>query len=442
MKICILTPEYSGYGGGIGTYYSQLGPALVQAGHDVFVFEGSSYTTAENSSVTNIKDVTVVTLGTKAIDEWITKFWHLSATPRLQLTLAAAWALWDLAQKYGPFDIVEATDFALLMVPPIVSSTATVAQMHGSIGQIQTRDPIDGFELEGLLALTIESSILGWAASVQSPGLENALEWQRQSGVDCQHVLPAWTPPQIVVEQRICEDITVVGRIQLWKGPSILAAALRLIELKGQVNWYGRDVQNSALGSGSTLQHLMSIFPDIWGKVINARSQIKPEEVFRVQSTSKLNLVCSTWDVFNFTVVEAMASGRPVLCSDKCGASSLIVDGVNGFVYDGTDPAALASKLSTILALDESKLASIGVQGKRTVTEALRPPSIAGHRVELYKPLIGNPKPTSDMPDWLTQLVAPRPDRMATDAFLEQHSARRLVKHLVDRLKKKIGVRL
>ena len=66
--------------------------------------------------------------------------------------------------------------------------------------------------------------------------------------------------------------------------------------------------------------------------------QVPPEEVARLQRAARFNVITlDLRDVFNFTCVEAMASGRPVICSRGAGASGLIEDGVNGFVFESGD---------------------------------------------------------------------------------------------------------
>ncbi len=65
------------------------------------------------------------------------------------------------------------------------------------------------------------------------------------------------------------------------------------------------------------------------------------------------------------TVLEALASGLPVIVSDACGASNLIEGGVNGFVYPWNDTAALAERMRWCHAHPES-LAEMGRQARRT----------------------------------------------------------------------------
>lgn len=67
------------------------------------------------------------------------------------------------------------------------------------------------------------------------------------------------------------------------------------------------------------------------------------------QELAKVYAAC---DVFVFpshptwglAVIEAMAAGKPVMVSKKCGASEVIENGVNGMVVDHAKPEELAKK--------------------------------------------------------------------------------------------------
>jgi glycosyltransferase involved in cell wall biosynthesis len=47
-------------------------------------------------------------------------------------------------------------------------------------------------------------------------------------------------------------------------------------------------------------------------------------------------------DVWGMVVLEAMALGKPILCSKQAGASELVVNGKNGYLIDPQDPKAIA----------------------------------------------------------------------------------------------------
>ena len=72
-----------------------------------------------------------------------------------------------------------------------------------------------------------------------------------------------------------------------------------------------------------------------------------------------------------------MASGRPTIVSSGAGASELIEDGVNGFLFAAGDPDGLAEVLEHVLGESPARLAEIGRAGQETVRTALDPKTIA-----------------------------------------------------------------
>jgi hypothetical protein len=160
-----------------------------------------------------------------------------------------------------------------------------------------------------------------------------------------------------------------------------------------------------------------------------------------IQASSRLNLVTSTWDVFNFTVVEAMHSGRPVVCSSCAGASELIEDGVTGFVYEGTSPTALADALKRALAAPERTLIDMGAAARATIAERLDPDRIAMERISAYNAAIKGFTPgAKTIPDWVRQISEPRDAGVNHASFLERQPLRELASHVGARVLRKFGL--
>jgi glycosyltransferase involved in cell wall biosynthesis len=78
----------------------------------------------------------------------------------------------------------------------------------------------------------------------------------------------------------------------------------------------------------------------------------------------------STVEQWGLVVNEAMASGLPVLISNRCGsAPDLVQEGVNGFVFDPLDVERLATLMFHVAAMPEQRLAEMGHASRQYVAE-------------------------------------------------------------------------
>ncbi|MER3404129.1 MAG: hypothetical protein C4289_02260, partial [Chloroflexota bacterium] len=62
-------------------------------------------------------------------------------------------------------------------------------------------------------------------------------------------------------------------------------------------------------------------------------------------ATASVCVVPSIEDGFGYVVLEALASGAPVIVSDQVGARDAVRPGENGFIVPAGDPVALAERL-------------------------------------------------------------------------------------------------
>jgi glycogen synthase len=184
-------------------------------------------------------------------------------------------------------------------------------------------------------------------------------------------------------------------------------------------------------------------FPEIWGRRVHPLAPVSPDEVAARQARARFNLVPSSWDVFNFTAAEAMASGRPVVVSTGAGASELVVDGETGFVFEAENAASLASALERVMSASETHLAAMGAAARETVARELDPARIARARLAAYQTAIDSfaTSPPTAIGGWLGGVC--RPDLAATDtgAFLGQFPIRAVASHLASRLGEKLAAR-
>ncbi|MDH5511915.1 MAG: glycosyltransferase family 4 protein, partial [Gammaproteobacteria bacterium] len=92
----------------------------------------------------------------------------------------------------------------------------------------------------------------------------------------------------------------------------------------------------------------------------------------------------SLYDPFPNVALEAMASGLPVVTSDKCGAAELIENGKNGFAGDALDLKAQTGFLRNLL--DPPTRSRLGLAARQTV-EPLTLQSMSEKLVQLYQEL-------------------------------------------------------
>ena len=59
--------------------------------------------------------------------------------------------------------------------------------------------------------------------------------------------------------------------------------------------------------------------------------------------------LCSYTECFPMALLEAMASGRPAVCTDVGGVGEMLADGITGYLVPPHDPAALADRLAKLL---------------------------------------------------------------------------------------------
>jgi glycosyltransferase involved in cell wall biosynthesis len=438
MNILFIIPEYPPYsGGGISTFYHHLLPELSQAGHQVHVLVGSAFTTKQASFELN--GVSVDFLDSKTVSCNLAKFNRYHAIPGVQRHLAAAWTAWEQVNRGEGYDLVETTDWGMLFTPWIVSenSPPTIVQLHASIGQIDFYDPQPDNQLQGSLVRLLELSLLSVADELQTYSQANVKAWKNLNSRDVTYVPPAITYEPITKPLKKSPHGLVVGRIQHWKGPTILCEALKLLgEKSPNIDWIGRDtVYRDSKSSMSA--YLTQTYPDIWGKKIQPLGTFSPEETHQRQAIADFILVPSIWDVFNYTCVEGMAQGQAVLCSQGAGAADLITDGVNGLTFKVGDPQSLANSLDTLFSWSDSQREEIGKAAQETVKTKLAPAKIAQQRIEIYEKVINKGRFSTRPNSWLVDAVSPAKPLDKPLAFLDCLPLRELSNYLVKRSLKK-----
>jgi len=177
-------------------------------------------------------------------------------------------------------------------------------------------------------------------------------------------------------------DIFVVAGLERIKGVDILLKSIPIAlksvpELKIYIG-----------GSGSQERRLKSLT-----KELNLEGHVRflgfiTEEKFQYYKACKIAIVPSRWDSQPNTLLEAMASGKPVVASNVGGIPDTMVDGETGFLFESENVEELADKIVMLLK-DESLRKKMGDAARERARERDWA-RIAEKTMEVYRDITSN----------------------------------------------------
>lgn len=180
------------------------------------------------------------------------------------------------------------------------------------------------------------------------PDSENKLH-RVFNGMDLANFPPVATPPQNTVPR-----IVSTGRLIEFKGFHHLIAACATLKQRGLA------FDCEIVGEGPWRGQLQAAIDAAGvGECVRLTGALPQEEVFaKLRGCDIFALPCivdrnGASDVFPTVILEAMASGKPVVSTKLAGVPEQIVDGVTGLMAPPGDEAALAEALAKLLKSPE-----------------------------------------------------------------------------------------
>jgi len=100
-----------------------------------------------------------------------------------------------------------------------------------------------------------------------------------------------------------------------------------------------------------------------------------------------VSVICSRYENFPLTVVEAMALGCPIVAANAGGIAEILQDDVNGLLHRAGDPSDIAAKIIHLLK-NPAQAAQFGQQAAVDCERRFYPNVVASRLVEFYRRII------------------------------------------------------
>ncbi|MDA7704366.1 glycosyltransferase family 4 protein [Candidatus Pelagibacter sp.] len=182
--------------------------------------------------------------------------------------------------------------------------------------------------------------------------------------------------------------ILMPGRLTAWKGQETFIEALNLV--------------NKELGYDSFIAVILG---SDQGRDVYTKKIKRLAEQYRLTSQLKFIEHCKNMPVaykisdivvsasvepeaFGRVAVEAQSMEKLIIASDIGGSNETIVDKQTGFLFKSGDPESLCKKIVEVIQFDESRLKSIGIEGRKNVIKKFNVEKMCFSTYSEYKKLL------------------------------------------------------
>jgi UDP-glucose:(heptosyl)LPS alpha-1,3-glucosyltransferase len=174
-----------------------------------------------------------------------------------------------------------------------------------------------------------------------------------------------------------------LGRLSREKGLLDLIDAWELVRHPGAVLMVvGPDVPGHALDAGAEARERVARRA-LDGRVFFHGPTTEPAPVFRA---ADVYVQPSHWEAAPFAVIEAMATGLPIVASRVGGMAEYLIEGANARLVSPQDPPALAAALEAILG-DATARRDLGVHARQTAVKEFSEAVVCARYAQLFREL-------------------------------------------------------
>jgi glycosyltransferase involved in cell wall biosynthesis len=384
MKILFVSIEYPPETpDGIGSYVAEIGPALVERGHEVHVLS-----CLPGQSARDCVDRGVHVH--RRSESGFTTARAPKATERLRHALACRLEAGRLGVA---FDVVEAPDwmaeglgFAFCRPAPLVVHLHTpLAVTSRFAGTPTSRDLRLAAWLERAAARRAD---LLTAPSRRLLDLVAPTGWLEGKAVRLVRLpIAARDAEPESAAGRAAPTVLCVGRLEPLKAPDLLveaAARLRRDVDSAEVVFVGRS---AARRDGKPYGEWLEAYARDLGAPVRLVDEVPRAELERWYRGARVVAVPSRHENLPYAALEALAYGRPVVCRASSGLAELLLEAGAGAVVREEGPDAFAAALRPFLEQPELAAAA-GARARELVERHCSPAAVAAQREACYSDAI------------------------------------------------------
>ena len=182
--------------------------------------------------------------------------------------------------------------------------------------------------------------------------------------------------------------ILMPGRLTAWKGQEIFIEALNLVNKELGYESFNAIILGSDQGRDIYTKKIKRL-----AEQYRLTSQLKfIEHCKNMPLAYKISSIVVSASVepeaFGRVAVEAQSMEKLIIASDIGGSNETIIDNATGFLFQSGNAEALSKKIVEVLQLDESRLKSIGIEGRKNIIKKFNVEKMCFSTYSEYKKLL------------------------------------------------------
>jgi glycosyltransferase involved in cell wall biosynthesis len=175
-----------------------------------------------------------------------------------------------------------------------------------------------------------------------------------------------------------------------------------LVEALALLRGRGMKVRCLFVGDGPTRQAVESLAATRrLDGIVEFLGRCEPEEVKALLAQADIFVLPSLWEGLPGSVMEAMASGLPVVGTNVNGTNELVIDGETGFLAPPRTPKALAERLAWLVRDPQLRL-EMGRRGRKRIAEEFTLDAMVKRTEDFYRSIVEARRPARQLPTNIT----------------------------------------